>query len=85
RAASAMTEARKVLAAAANYSHPHYWAGFAINGAAPRQLASPGEGWVGGLPSWALLLAPMALAIALAGFVRLLIWWVRRRSPKTAI
>ena len=85
RAASAMTEARKVLAAAANYSHPHYWAGFAINGAAPRQLASPGEGWVRDLPSWALLLAPMALVIALAGFVRLLIWWVRRRSPKTAI
>ena len=31
-AAEAMRRAREVLAAAPNYAHPRYWAGFAVHG-----------------------------------------------------
>jgi hypothetical protein len=54
--AAALREARRALAGAANYAHPHYWAGFAAFGAVP----------VEGSVRWGRAWLPVGLGLALA-------------------
>ena len=63
----AMRRARQTLAAAANYAHPHYWAGFGVYASPPTAQASSIAGSV-----WPYLLM-------LAGAVLLVVLGLRRR------
>ncbi|MEZ5963060.1 MAG: CHAT domain-containing protein [Planctomycetota bacterium] len=69
--ATALRRARVALAAAPNYAHPHYWAGFAVFG---RRAARPTP-LLAGVAGWGVA--------AGAGLAGLLLWrWSRRRSTR---
>jgi len=61
-AASALRRARQALAAAPNYAHPHYWAGFAVFGS--RSARSARWAWFAG----------SAALVALLGFSLWTLW-----------
>ncbi len=69
--AESLRRARAALAAAPNYAHPHYWAGFATFGAREEGAASARTTWAIGF-----------LALALAATAALVLGGRRRRQPR---